>query len=106
MIRAHFVTNHDVITGFELSGHADSGEYGHDIVCAAVSALAISTVNGLEQVAGVTPEVTQNETEGGYLAIALKEADWDDPAGQTLLQSFKNGMHAITDQYSDFVTIE
>ncbi|USS91153.1 ribosomal-processing cysteine protease Prp [Fructilactobacillus carniphilus] len=106
MIRAHFATNHDVITGFELSGHADSGEYGHDIVCAAVSALAITTVNGLEQIAGLQPAITQNETDGGYLSVSLTKTQQNNAAGQTLLQSFENGISAITDQYSDFVTIE
>ena len=34
--------------GFELNGHAGYGESGQDIVCAAVSALALNTVNSVE----------------------------------------------------------
>ena len=40
MIKAKFNSQKNLITGFTLSGHADSGEYGHDIVCAAVSVLS------------------------------------------------------------------
>ena len=51
MIRAQFtLDSNQRITSFKMTGHADSGPYGQDIVCAAVSALSISTVNGLEQV--------------------------------------------------------
>ena len=35
--------------GFDLSGHAGYSEHGSDIVCAAVSALVINTVNSVEK---------------------------------------------------------
>ena len=38
----------DVYTGVELLGHAGFAQSGQDIVCAAVSALIITTVNSLE----------------------------------------------------------
>ncbi len=45
MIRAQFtLDSNQRITSFKMTGHADSGPYGQDIVCAAVSALSISTV--------------------------------------------------------------
>lgn len=34
---------------FKISGHADYAEEGQDIVCAAVSALVINTINSIEQ---------------------------------------------------------
>ncbi len=44
MIRAQFtLDSNQRITSFKMTGHADSGPYGQDIVCAAVSALSIST---------------------------------------------------------------
>ena len=46
MIKGTFKRNDSGrIKTFELTGHADAGEYGSDIVCAAVSALTINTVN-------------------------------------------------------------
>ena len=75
MIKAKFNSQKNLITGFTLSGHADSGEYGHDIVCAAVSVLSISTVNGLSQVAGIKPMVDQDEKNGGYLAVTIKDIE-------------------------------
>ena len=35
MIEAVIRTKRDKIVSYEISGHAESGEYGHDVVCAA-----------------------------------------------------------------------
>ena len=40
-------------------------------LCAAASALAISAVNGIDALAGVTPIVEANNEEGGYLLVKL-----------------------------------
>lgn len=56
-----------------LTGHAGSGPYGSDIVCAAVSALSIQAVNSLIALVNINPEVEIDEVEGGYLSIRLPE---------------------------------
>lgn len=61
MIKATFVKNNGLLNGFEVSGHADSGDYGHDIVCAAVSALVICTANALKTVTHIDPKIDQDE---------------------------------------------
>jgi len=47
-----------------MAGHAGYAEEGYDIVCSAVSALAINCVNSIEQIAGDTVET---EEESGFL---------------------------------------
>lgn len=37
-----------VISRIQVSGHAGAGRHGHDLVCAAVSALTINFVNSVE----------------------------------------------------------
>ncbi|MFC0233402.1 ribosomal-processing cysteine protease Prp [Vagococcus entomophilus] len=59
------------LVSFELSGHAQAGPYGSDIVCAAVSALSISTINGIEALAGFVPIVEVESEQGGYLYMEL-----------------------------------
>ena len=104
MIRAQFSVDQDHhLTAFTLSGHADSGPYGYDIVCAAVSALAISTVNGLEQVVHDHPQVDQNAEEGGYLSVEHISAGHD---AQIIMQTFLNGLADIADNYSKFLSIK
>ena len=53
-----------LITGFKLSGHADYSEYGSDIVCAAVSALVINTINSIENFTSDRFTLDQDEKKG------------------------------------------
>lgn len=84
------------ILEFRMTGHADSGPYGQDIVCAAVSALAISTVNGLKQVVHSEPEVISNETDGGLLKVLQLDQRRET---QILLATFANGINDIAANY-------
>ena len=42
------------------------------IVCAAVSAVSIGAVNGVEALAGFKPDVIADEVHGGHLQMKLK----------------------------------
>lgn len=96
------------IIGFKLTGHADSAPYGSDIVCSAVSALSISTVNGLSSVASLTPTVVAKQDEGGFLCLRMPPVDdyIQDRISQALLLSFQNGLIDVEKQYSDFIRIK
>ena len=48
MIKVTTLYDKDTLKGFKIIGHADYGEHGKDIVCAAVSMLAYTTVNSLD----------------------------------------------------------
>lgn len=48
----------DTCTGIELEGHAGFGDYGQDVICAAVSALALNMANSVET-------FTSDRFEGG-----------------------------------------
>ena len=52
------IVKEDVIT---ISGHANYDEYGKDIVCSAVSATVITTVNGILSIDNSAIEVTESE---------------------------------------------
>ncbi|MCK8611808.1 ribosomal-processing cysteine protease Prp [Apilactobacillus kunkeei] len=98
----------DRITSFSLSGHADSGEYGKDIVCAAVSVLSISTVNGLTEVANLEPKVVNDDIEGGFMEVTVPEANSseDEIAAQAILSTFQNGMRDISQSYADYIKLD
>ena len=59
------------IRQLELSGHAGAGEYGEDIVCAAVSSQVISVENSLERLVGLPYDVQVDEVAGGYLKLTV-----------------------------------
>lgn len=47
MINIVFEKVNNLATGLEVTGHANSGPHGQDLVCAGVSCIAIGGVNGL-----------------------------------------------------------
>ncbi|WP_283678224.1 ribosomal-processing cysteine protease Prp [Lentilactobacillus sp. Marseille-Q4993] len=108
MIKAtinHF-KNH--VSGFTITGHADAGEYGQDIVCSAVSVLSITTVNGLQEVAGVDVDVDSDDENGGYLSIKVPVLNDSRKSLQSdaILSTFENGMRDIADSYEKYIKLQ
>lgn len=109
MIKASFNQNDfGQITSFKIVGHAKAGPYGSDIVCAAVSALAISTVNGIDTIAGFEPIVEMNKTEGGYFYVeivsSLNQKQMN--VAQILLENLLLGLQSIEQENSEFIRIK
>ncbi|MEE0004451.1 MAG: ribosomal-processing cysteine protease Prp, partial [Ligilactobacillus ruminis] len=72
MINACLFRKDSRLSGFELSGHADSGEYGQDIVCAAISALTCNLINSLEE---LTDNRIRADTDSGKTIIEWEHLD-------------------------------
>ncbi|EKK20713.1 putative ribosomal protein [Fructilactobacillus florum 8D] len=106
MIKAQIKKTKYGLSGFVITGHADAAAYGQDIVCAAVSALTITTANSLSQIAGLHPQIDQNETQGGYLAVQLSAVEQKNQRGQILLQNLQLGLAEIANEYQDYVTLQ
>ncbi len=107
MIKANIEHYQNYISGFTITGHADAGEYGQDIVCSAVSVLSISTVNGLQEVAGIDIEVESDDKNGGYLSVkvpVIKDSKQSIQA-DAILRTFENGLKDITARYSKYITL-
>ncbi|MFD1672790.1 ribosomal-processing cysteine protease Prp [Agrilactobacillus yilanensis] len=108
MISAHFFRNSDGnIERFRITGHADAGEYGQDIVCAAVSATAIGTTNSLENLAGIEPIITADEQNGGLLEVAVPlKIDKDKMLiCQILLENLLGTLQSIETKYKDYIIV-
>lgn len=96
------------IVSYECSGHAGAGVAGEDIVCAAVSVLAISTLNGLTSLAGITPLVESNEDEGGHLYVELQGNLTQEQMNiaQILLENYRLGLQAVEEEYAEYLRIQ
>ncbi|WP_174377962.1 ribosomal-processing cysteine protease Prp [Desulfitobacterium metallireducens] len=94
------------IRKFELTGHAGYAEYGQDIVCAAISALSISAVNGLEHFLPQQPEVQVRDSDG-YLTCSLPELDPQTlEQAQWILKTMVLGIEEIQQSYGqEYVNI-
>ena len=95
MIKATFYYEGEKITGFKVLGHAGFAEYGHDIVCAAVSMLVLNTVNSIE---AFTESVTAFHEEESKGAISLMVEDPSEDA-ELLLKSLKLGLDSVRKEY-------
>ena len=83
--------------GFTCDGHAGFADYGEDIVCAAISALVINTINSLEQITGEQIQVETDENVGTircrFVNQPLKETS------KALMDSLVLGLTQIEKQY-------
>ena len=109
MINIKFSRKDDQITRFVITGHAFNGQTAHDIVCAGVSSLAITTVNSLKTIAHFQPLVEVDEVEGGFLDCEILSdlSDKQAEIAQILLLNFENGVKAIAEEaeYSSFIQV-
>lgn len=94
--------------GFEISGHAYSGEPGHDLVCAGASAIAFGSANAIGQLLQITPGIEQGE-EGGYLSVVVDPADLSpeqDAKLQTILQIMVTQFYTMVASYGDYIELK
>ncbi|KHD45410.1 ribosomal-processing cysteine protease Prp [Streptococcus hongkongensis] len=102
MIKAIFTRQKDgSLSSATLTGHAGSGEFGFDIVCASVSTLAINFINSLEVLADIQADIKMNNVEGGYMKISIPHDNQEKV--QLLFESFLLGMTTLSEDSSEFV---
>lgn len=105
MIKAVFTRNQSgYLDSAEISGHAGSGEYGFDVICAAVSTLSINFVNSLEALADCQAQLIINDVEGGYMKIDLSSLpQHEEDNVQLLFESYLLGLTNLATDSSEFV---
>ena len=85
-----------VYTGFHVSGHAGYGAYGQDIVCAAVSALVVNTMNSVEQFTEDAFEGSIDEASGD---VRFHFKDEPGVEAALFMKSLVLGLTGIQEQY-------
>ncbi|CZR01436.1 ribosomal-processing cysteine protease Prp [Trichococcus ilyis] len=96
------------LISFEVTGHAGYGVHGEDIICAAVSVLAIETVNSVERLAGYQMLVDEADAKGGYLYAEIRtdtEAE-QQYITQILLKHLFYSLEDVAQTYPDYVSIK
>ena len=86
------------IRAFQVAGHAGYAESGQDIVCSAVSALTITTINALEVYTTQVFEVDQDEEDGVITVNFLDDLTHD---ADLLMKSLILGLKSIENEYND-----
>ena len=88
---------------FLSRGHAGYAEEGQDIVCAAVSALIVTTVNSLDEFTEDEIEVREDD---GYVSIHFK-TNPNTERGKLLMDSLILGLTEIEHSYNNrYLTVK
>ncbi len=85
-------------TAFRCQGHAGYADAGEDIVCAAVSVLAINTINSIERLVGDSFDLVADQ-ETGLIDFSLKEGYSKESL--LLIRSLALGLQGIQDNYGN-----
>jgi uncharacterized protein YsxB (DUF464 family) len=106
MVTVKIERKHGNITSFIITGHAESGPYGHDLVCAAVSAVSFGTVNAIEALCKIEPDVELRD-DGGYLRVSSPNAIDEDVQKniRILLEGMVVSLQTIENDYGKYIQI-
>jgi hypothetical protein len=98
MIQAEFYRRNSQLLGFCISGHADAGESGSDIVCAAVSSAAYFAANTITDVIGVKANIA---VKSGRLFFKIPEHDA--ASCSDILKGFRLHLSGLSKQYPKYI---
>jgi uncharacterized protein YsxB (DUF464 family) len=86
--------------GFEISGHADLGSKGKDVLCAAVSVLALHTALTIQEELHKEAETKES---AGYLRFRIDERD---EITEMLFRAFYKRVIELSEQYPGKIKVE
>ena len=92
-----------IYKGFKSAGHAGYSEYGSDIVCSAVSALCINTVNSIDRLTKDQLKIKEN-ADDGVMEVHLKSPISDKTT--LLMDSLVLGLKTIQNEYRDYIHLK
>ena len=104
MIKAVFFKDSDAYyKGFSVSGHAGYADSGKDIICAAVSALSINTINSIEALTEDKFEAFVDEKTGTLTCSFPEKISTE---STLLVDSLLLGLRGIEEDYTDYTYIK
>ena len=90
--------NLESVTGFCSEGHAGYARHGKDIVCAAVSALVMNTMNSIHSFTSDVFDYKEDEKKGMVDFRIISEPS---PETKLLLKSLILGLQGIQEEYGE-----
>lgn len=100
MIKVKVQKEADVISSIKITGHANSGAYGQDLVCAGVSCIAVGMLNALDELAPI--DSNSFIYQDGHIEIQNAPAD---EKTQLLLKTLLIQLQAVELVHKKFIKI-
>lgn len=97
------------VTGYEVKaeGHAGAGEYGQDIVCAAVSVLLQTLANEVTEAARAGLLAVGVVAHGdGWMKVEMTPADQTQDMADAWVELVQDGIDALAESYPENVELE
>lgn len=99
MIRIQIESDASSVSSVLIRGHAQAGVFGQDLVCCAVSSIAITAINAIDE---MYRDQCLLECEGNRIRIQVQT---DSSELQTVLQFVVRQLGFVREQYPDNVKI-
>ncbi|WP_080874240.1 ribosomal-processing cysteine protease Prp [Oceanobacillus timonensis] len=108
MIQITVFQSDNHVTAFEVTGHAESGPYGYDLVCAGVSAVTFGAVNAMMKLCETDLDIDQGADGSGYLAVKLPPNISSDKLEkmQWLVKGMIVSLETIEESYGEHVQLK
>ena len=99
MIKVVYEVKQDLYTSIQVSGHAESGDFGKDLVCASVSSIMFGFMNALD--------VLDEDTEIKQLTnkIVIKNHSKSEMI-QDYFELVMMQLKTLEETYGDFIKVE
>jgi len=105
MIKVEIEKNAIHYCGVKVTGHAYSDEPGRDLICAAVSTLAQTLANAIEEVGGVPEKSYDLKISSGCFQLKLKNDNLSDVI-DIIFRTFRVGIEAIERTYKEYIKLK
>ena len=99
--------NQNTIQSFTMTGHANAGPHGQDLVCAGASAVSFGCVNAIYELCGVELDI-EMEDDGGFLRCTVPtniDVQTFEKV-QLLLSGMIVSLKSIAAEYSEHIRIK
>jgi|SRR5690625_2657690 len=106
MIKVLVFRKNKEIHAFKITGHANSGPYGYDLVCAGVSAVSFGAVNAAMELGNAEFIINQAD-DGGYFYVEIPSDLSGENAKQVQLifEAMIISLQTIEREYRQFIQI-
>jgi len=104
MIRVEITRKFNHYSTVKVTGHAFAGEPGKDLVCAAVSTLAQTLANSVEEIGHIPEEAIELSIDSGYFELRLQNEDLNDIV-DIIFGTFRVGIEGIERTYSKYIKL-
>ena len=99
MIKAIYEVKDDHFTSLSVSGHAEAGEYGKDLICASVSSIVFGLMNALD-------ELDKNIQIQQHKNLITISNNTGSSVADDYMKLVLTQLKTIEESYGDFIRVE